>query len=74
VFCFINGLLLMQNVIVFLQEQKIRFEQINQLDATISPVYYLTFISAHHVSGVLTPITRSSTAAVAASGFTLRAW
>jgi len=30
--------------------------------------------TAQHVSGVLTPIIRSSTTAVAASGFTIRAW
>jgi len=30
--------------------------------------------TAQHVSGVLTPIIRSSTTAVAASGFTIGAW
>jgi len=49
--------------------------QINhQLDTKISPVYYLTFTTAQHVSGVLMPIIRSSTTAVAASGFIVRAW
>jgi len=44
--------------------------QINhQLDATISPVFYLTFIYSSTVSGVHTPIIRSSTTAVVASGF-----
>jgi len=52
----------------------IQFKQINQLDATISPVYNLTFFSAQHVSGVLTPIIRSSTTAVEASGFAFGAW
>jgi hypothetical protein len=32
---------------------------------------FITWLTAQHVSGVLTPITRSSTTAVAASGFTL---
>ena len=40
---------------------------------------FLQFITwrlfaAQHVSGALTPIVRSSTAAVAASGFTFGAW
>jgi len=49
--------------------------QINhQLHATVSSVYYLTFISSEHVSGVLTPIIRSSTTAVAAPGFTFGVW
>jgi len=30
--------------------------------------------TAEHVSGVLTPIIRSSTTAIAASGFTVGAW
>jgi hypothetical protein len=43
--------------------------QINhQLNATTSPVFYLTFIYSSIYFGVLTPIIRSSTA-VAASGF-----
>jgi hypothetical protein len=34
----------------------------------------LHLFTAQHVSGILTPIIRSSTTAVAASGFTLGAW
>jgi hypothetical protein len=37
----------------------------------MSPVYYLSLFTAQHVSGVLTPIIRSSTTAVAASGLPL---
>ena len=49
--------------------------QINhQLDATISPVYYPEVFTTQRVSGVLTPIIRSSTTAVAASGFTFVSW
>ena len=35
---------------------------------------FITWCSAQHVLGVLTPIIRSSTTAVAASGFTVGAW
>jgi len=41
---------------------------------TISQVYYLKLYTAQHVSGVPTPILRSSTAAVAASGYTVGVW
>jgi hypothetical protein len=44
------------------------FKRINQPDAAISQVPYLSFNAAQHVSGILMPITRSSTTAVAASG------
>jgi len=37
-------------------------------------LYYLTLCTAQYVSGVLTPIIRSSTTAVAAAGFTVGAW
>jgi hypothetical protein len=46
----------------------------NQLDATISLVYYGRLFTAELVSGVLTPIIRISTTALAASGFTVGAW
>jgi hypothetical protein len=50
--------------------------QINhQLDATISPVFLPWHLfTAQHVLGVLTSIIRSSTTAVAASGFTVGVW
>jgi len=49
--------------------------QINcQLDATASPVLLLDIYLQLYVSGVLPPIIRGSTTAVAASGFTFRAW
>jgi len=46
--------------------------QINQqLDVAVSPVYYPdVYFTAQHVSGVLTPIIRSSTTAVAAEAAT----
>jgi len=37
-------------------------------------LYYLMLYTAQHVSGVVLPIIRSSTTAVAASGFTVGAW
>jgi hypothetical protein len=37
----------------------IQFKQINQPDATVLQVYYLTFCVAQHVSGASTPIIRS---------------
>jgi len=40
----------------------------------MSQVYYWTLCTAQHVSGVLTPIIRSSTTAVAVSGFIVGAW
>ena len=50
--------------------------QINhQLDVTICPVLLLDiYLQLTHVSGVLTPIIRSSTTAVAAFVFTFGAW
>jgi len=36
-----------------------QFKQINQPDATVLQVYYLTFCVAQHVSGASTPIIRS---------------
>jgi len=36
-----------------------QFKQMNQPDATILQVYYLTFCVAQHVSGASTPIIRS---------------
>jgi len=36
--------------------------------------WHLLVCTAQHVSGVLTPIIRNSTTAVAASGFTVGAW
>jgi hypothetical protein len=39
-----------------------------------SSLLLLCLCTAQHVSGVLTPIIRSLTTAVAASGFTVRAW
>jgi len=35
-----------------------KFKQINQPDATVLQVYYLTFCVAQHVSGASTPIIR----------------
>jgi hypothetical protein len=44
------------------------FVQINHLDVTVSLVYEPdVYFTAQHVSGVLTPIMRSSTAAIAAA-------
>src|SRR5215475_2541731 len=37
----------------------IQFKYINQPEATVSQVYYLTFCVAQHVSGASTPIIRS---------------
>ena len=37
----------------------IQFKQINQPDATVLQVYYLTFCVAQRVSGASTPIIRS---------------
>jgi hypothetical protein len=56
------------------KEMRSAFQINHQLDATISPIFYLRFIYSSTVSGVLTPIIRSSTTAVAASGFTVGAW
>jgi isopentenyl phosphate kinase len=46
--------------------------QINHhLDATIYPVYYTdVYLQTQHVSDILTPIIKTSTTAVTASGFT----
>jgi len=48
------------------------FKRINQPDAAISQVYYLSLNTAQHVSGTHMPIIRSSTTAVAASGLPLQ--
>jgi hypothetical protein len=48
-----------------------QFKYVKQLEATISQISFLTFITAQHVSGVLTPSIRRSTTAVADSGFTV---
>ena len=37
----------------------VQFKQINQPDAIVLQVYYLTFCVAQHVSGASTPIIRS---------------
>jgi hypothetical protein len=40
--------------------KEVLFKQINQPDATVLQVYYLTLCVAQHVSGASTPIIRSS--------------
>jgi hypothetical protein len=58
---------------------QVRVSLYNSNKSTNYILQFLKFITwrlcaAKHVSGVLTPITRSSTTAVAASGFTVGAW
>jgi hypothetical protein len=45
----------------------------NQTHQSLSPTARRSF-TAQHVSGILTPIIRSSTTTAAASGFTFGAW
>jgi hypothetical protein len=52
----------------------IRFKQIDQQDATISQVYYLTFMYGSTCFGRLSAHHQKRTTALGASGFTVGAW
>jgi hypothetical protein len=52
----------------------IRFKQINQQDATVSQVYYLTFMCGLTCFGLFLAHRQELTTALAASGFTVGAW
>jgi hypothetical protein len=52
----------------------IRFKQINQQDATVSPVYYLKFMCGSTCFGRLSAHHQERTTALEASGFTVGAW
>jgi len=55
-------------------EPIIQFKYINQLDATTSQVYYLTFMYSSTCFGRPHAYHQGTTTAVAASGFTAGAW
>jgi hypothetical protein len=56
-----------------LQQAKLMI-QINQQDATVSQVYYLTFMCGSTCFGRLSAHHQESTTALEASGFTAEAW
>jgi hypothetical protein len=57
-----------------MQQKYIAIQINHQIDATVSPVFYITFIYSSTCFGHPTPIIRSSTTAVAAFGFTFGGW